>query len=150
MVVDSTLQLSQRRNVPIRYDRELVAKTLAAMERISQIRARRERAFYKRRMAGKKDRELQAARRLVATHEHLLPRMRGSEKRRLEEADAMEEDETVEHAAKRKIKKRTITTQRLVADGARGSFVELSETVQTRSMGDGDSDEEGMDVDDDE
>ncbi|RYP83231.1 hypothetical protein DL769_001427 [Monosporascus sp. CRB-8-3] len=83
MVVDSTLQFAARRNVPVRYNRDLVQKTLKAMERISEIRARRERVFYKRRMAGKRARELAEARRLVNTHSHLLPRLRGSEKRRL-------------------------------------------------------------------
>lgn len=88
MVVDSTLQFAARRNVPVRYDRELVAKTLKAMERISEIRARRERVFYKKRMAGKRTREVAAARKLVAENEHLLPRLRGSEKRRLAELAA--------------------------------------------------------------
>ncbi|RYP63464.1 hypothetical protein DL771_009257 [Monosporascus sp. 5C6A] len=85
MVVDSTLQFAARRNVPVRYNRDLVQKTIKAMERISEIRARRERVFYKRRMAGKRARELAEARRLVNTHSHLLPRLRGSEKRRLAE-----------------------------------------------------------------
>jgi len=88
MVVDSTLQFAARRNVPVRYDRELVAKTLKAMERITDIRSRRERVFYKKRMAGKRAREVAAARKLVANNEHLLPRLRGSEKRRLAELAA--------------------------------------------------------------
>merc|ERR1712093_462918 len=43
MVVDSTLTFAARRNVPVRYNRDLVAKTLNAMERVSEIRQRRER-----------------------------------------------------------------------------------------------------------
>lgn len=92
MTVDSTLAFGARRNVPVRYDRELVAKTLRAMERVAEVRARRERVFYRRRMAGKRERELAAARRLVADNEHLLPRLRGSERRRLEELGATQED----------------------------------------------------------
>ncbi|KAK5658211.1 hypothetical protein OQA88_2186 [Cercophora sp. LCS_1] len=88
MVVDSTLQFAARRNVPVRYDRDLVARTVKAMERITEIRSRRERAFYKKRMAGKRAREVAAARKLVAENEHLLPRLRGSEKRRLAELAA--------------------------------------------------------------
>ncbi|RMY53055.1 hypothetical protein D0863_14070 [Hortaea werneckii] len=42
MTVDSTLQFAQRRNVPVRYNRELVATTLQAMQRVGEIRARRE------------------------------------------------------------------------------------------------------------
>ena len=36
-------------------------------------------------MAGKKERELAIAKKLVAENEHLLPRLRGSEKKRLAE-----------------------------------------------------------------
>ncbi|KZZ90169.1 Ribosomal protein L24e [Moelleriella libera RCEF 2490] len=88
MVVDSTLLFNARRNEPVRYNRELVAKTLVAMQRISEIRSRRERVFYKKRMAGRRERELATARKLVAENQHLLPRMRGSEKRRLAELAA--------------------------------------------------------------
>ena len=98
MVVDSTLLFQARRNEPVRYDRELVQRTLAAMGRISEIRARRERVFYKKRMAGRRERELAAARKLVAENEHLLPRMRGSERKRLEEL-AREQGVEVEELA---------------------------------------------------
>ncbi|UNI23138.1 ATPase-activating ribosome biosynthesis protein [Purpureocillium takamizusanense] len=90
MTVDSTLLFGARRNEPVRYDRDLVQKTLAAMERVSEIRARRERVFYKKRMAGKRERELATARKLVAENEHLLPRLRASERKRLEEVAAEE------------------------------------------------------------
>lgn len=92
MTVDSTLQFAARRNVPVRYDRDLMAKTLKAMERVSEIRSRRERVFYKKRMAGKKERELALARKLVAENEHLLPRLRGSEKKRLLEQGMTQEE----------------------------------------------------------
>lgn len=76
MVVDTTLTFAARRNVPVRYNRELVATTLKAMQRVSEIRARRERVFYKNRMAGNKEREKAANRKLVAENEHLLPKER--------------------------------------------------------------------------
>jgi large subunit ribosomal protein L24e len=85
MVVDSTLTFAARRNVPVRYNRDLVAKTLKAMERVSEIRQKRERVFYKKRMAGNKEREKEANRKLVAENEHLLPKMRASERAALEE-----------------------------------------------------------------
>src|SRR5258708_38576966 len=66
MVVDSTLTFAARRNVPVRYNRELVEKTLKAMQRVSEIRQKRERVFYKRRMAGNKEREREAHRKLFA------------------------------------------------------------------------------------
>ncbi|KAK7521193.1 ribosomal protein L24e-domain-containing protein [Phyllosticta citriasiana] len=73
MVVDSTLAFAARRNVPVRYNRDLVAKTLQAMQRVEEIRTKRERAFYKDRMRGNKARELERDRKLVAENQHLLP-----------------------------------------------------------------------------
>jgi large subunit ribosomal protein L24e len=46
---DSTIEFEKRRNVPVRYDRELVQTTVKAMKRVGEIRARRERAFFKHR-----------------------------------------------------------------------------------------------------
>jgi large subunit ribosomal protein L24e len=57
MTIDSTFEFEKRRNVPVRYDRNLMATTVKAMKRVKEIRAKRERAFYKNRMAGKKDQE---------------------------------------------------------------------------------------------
>ncbi|KAK1809198.1 ATPase-activating ribosome biosynthesis protein [Friedmanniomyces endolithicus] len=73
MTVDSTLQFAQRRNIPVRYNRELVATTLSAMQTVSEIRARRERQFYKNRMRGNKATQMEADRKLVAENQHLLP-----------------------------------------------------------------------------
>ncbi|CAG8458104.1 93_t:CDS:2 [Ambispora gerdemannii] len=57
MTIDSTFEFEKRRNIPVRYDRELVNTTVKAMKRVTEIRAKRERAFYKLRMAGNKERE---------------------------------------------------------------------------------------------
>lgn len=73
MTVDSTLAFAQRRNIPIRYNRDLVAKTLEAMQRVSEIRAKRERQFYMNRMKGNKAKQMEADRKLVAENQHLLP-----------------------------------------------------------------------------
>lgn len=77
MIVDQNVLLSQfaqRRNVPVKYDRNLVAATMKAMERVEDIRARRERAFTRRRLSGKAAREKQRAedRKVVAEGEHLI------------------------------------------------------------------------------
>ncbi|CAO3614352.1 unnamed protein product [Cunninghamella blakesleeana] len=58
MVIDSTFEFEKRRNVPVRYDRNLMATTIKAMKRVQEIRAKRERAFYKNRvMSVKKETE---------------------------------------------------------------------------------------------
>ncbi|CAE6443680.1 unnamed protein product [Rhizoctonia solani] len=51
MTIDSTFEFEKRRNIPVRYNRELVHTTLKAMQRVTEVRARRERAFWKARMA---------------------------------------------------------------------------------------------------
>ena len=54
MTIDSTIEFEKRRNVPVRYDRDLLATTVKAMKRISEIKQKRERVFYKQRIASKK------------------------------------------------------------------------------------------------
>jgi len=77
MIVDQTLLLSQfakKRNAPVKYDRTLVTATLKAMERIEEIRARRERVFTRRRVSGRAARErkrLEDAK-VVSSGEHLI------------------------------------------------------------------------------
>ncbi|MCJ1399492.1 ATPase-activating ribosome biosynthesis protein [Xylographa trunciseda] len=109
MIVDTTLTFAARRNIPVRYNRDHIETTLKAMERVSEIRARRERVFYKKRMAGNKERQREADRKLVAENEHLLPRQRASERMALEEMD--EERVTVpvlEEKRKQKLKQRLL------------------------------------------
>ncbi|KAJ3203767.1 ATPase-activating ribosome biosynthesis protein [Clydaea vesicula] len=53
MVIDSTLEFEKRRNIPVRYDRELMSTTLKAMKRVQEIKQKRERVLAKRRLLGK-------------------------------------------------------------------------------------------------
>lgn len=93
MTVDSTLAFAARRNVPVRYNRDLVQTTLKAMSRISEIRARRERAFYKARMKGNKERQRAEDRKLVEENQHLLP---PSERFAVVETEGMEVEPVVD------------------------------------------------------
>ncbi len=72
MLVDSTLTFASRRHIPVRYDRELAATTLSTMQRVSEIKTKRERAFYKNRMAGNKAKQRFEDARLVSENQHLL------------------------------------------------------------------------------
>ncbi|ORY31239.1 putative ribosome biogenesis protein [Naematelia encephala] len=72
MVIDSTFEFEKRRNVPVRYDRELVKTTLKAMDRIQEIRAKREKAFWKNRMSGNKQRNLREAAADIERHIELV------------------------------------------------------------------------------
>jgi len=51
MVIDSTIDFEKRRNVPVRYDRDLLQTTLHTMKRVAEVKKRREHAFWKNRMA---------------------------------------------------------------------------------------------------
>ena len=77
MIVDQQLLLGQfakRRNAPVKYDRNLVQATMKAMERIEEIRAKRERVFTRRRLSGKaqRDKKRREDLKVVAEGEHLI------------------------------------------------------------------------------
>ncbi|KIM58860.1 hypothetical protein SCLCIDRAFT_1218200 [Scleroderma citrinum Foug A] len=57
MTIDSTIDFEKRRNVPVRYDRELVRTTITAMKRIGEIKQRREHVFWKQRMAAAREKK---------------------------------------------------------------------------------------------
>jgi large subunit ribosomal protein L24e len=123
LVVDSTLTFASRRNVPVRYNRDLVATTLSAMSRVEEIRQKRERAFYKNRMRGNKDKKLAADRKLVEQNPELL-KMREVEIRRKAERkaakeaaieeeeiaseDMMSEDEEMEESEEEEVKQKVL------------------------------------------
>ncbi|KAF2663525.1 hypothetical protein BT63DRAFT_407733 [Microthyrium microscopicum] len=92
MTVDSTLTFAARRNVPVRYNRDLVQTTIKAMDRVTEIRSKRERAFYRQRMSGNKSRTLEEDRKLVEDHQHLLPPGERYNQTMLGDSDAAEED----------------------------------------------------------
>ncbi|THG98978.1 hypothetical protein EW026_g3307 [Hermanssonia centrifuga] len=55
MTIDSTIDFEKRRNVPVRYDRELIQTTVKAMKRIAEIKHKREHVFWKHRMAASRE-----------------------------------------------------------------------------------------------
>ncbi|AAS52266.1 ADR346Wp [Eremothecium gossypii ATCC 10895] len=95
LAVDSTLTFAQRRNVPVRYNRELVETTLKAMTRIEEIRQKRERAFYKNRMKGNTEKDFLRDKKLVESNPELL-KMREVELQRQAERAAAGVDEDAE------------------------------------------------------
>ncbi|KAL8924774.1 MAG: hypothetical protein Q9208_003864 [Pyrenodesmia sp. 3 TL-2023] len=118
MTVDSTLQFAARRNIPVRYNRDHVATTLKAMQRVSEIRAKRERVFYKNRMAGNKEREKAANRKIVAENEHLLPRVRASERMAAEMLEQQPlKEEIVQEVPRQKVAMKQKMKQRLLRGG---------------------------------
>ena len=47
------MEFEKRRNVPVKYDRQLVQSTLVAMKRIQEIKSKRERVVFKKRLLHK-------------------------------------------------------------------------------------------------
>ncbi|KAJ1540130.1 ATPase-activating ribosome biosynthesis protein [Cladochytrium tenue] len=72
LTVDATLEFEKRRNVPVRYDRELMATTLKAMQRVQEIRSKRERVFARKRLLGKKEKERADVLRMVQKNAELI------------------------------------------------------------------------------
>jgi large subunit ribosomal protein L24e len=54
MAVDSTFDFEKRRNRPVKYDRDLMGKTILAMKRVDSIRQDREQRFHDNRMQDSK------------------------------------------------------------------------------------------------
>ena len=50
MAVDSTFDFERLRNRPVKYDRELMKKTVRTMERVQAIKEKREERFWQKRM----------------------------------------------------------------------------------------------------
>lgn len=57
MTIDSTFEFEKRRNVPVRYDRDLMSTTIKAIQRVQEIKAKRERLFTKNRLQPKQEAE---------------------------------------------------------------------------------------------
>lgn len=79
MTMDSTLEFEKRRNIPVKYDRDLVATTVTAVSRIQEIKAKRERAFFKARMLASAPASLRSDALEVLSGSHLLGQHRNSE-----------------------------------------------------------------------
>ena len=69
MAVDSTFDFERLRNRPVKYDRELMKKTVRTMERVQAIKEKREERFWAKRMAPNK--EVQKARDLAEVEQGL-------------------------------------------------------------------------------
>ncbi|KAI8803406.1 ribosomal protein L24e-domain-containing protein [Cladochytrium replicatum] len=84
MTIDPALDIEKRRHIPVRYNRELAAVTLKAMKRVAEIKAKRERVFYRKRMMQNKLRLKETAFRIVRTNIELaapVPKRRALEKK---------------------------------------------------------------------
>ena len=72
MTCDSVLEFEQRRNVPTRYNRTLMVKTIQAMKKIEEIKQKRMERLFKRRMDKAKDKKKQDVVRELEKHVDLI------------------------------------------------------------------------------
>eukprot|EP01060_Flectonema_neradi_P027863 TRINITY_DN374_c0_g1_i1.p1 TRINITY_DN374_c0_g1~~TRINITY_DN374_c0_g1_i1.p1 ORF type:complete len:178 (+),score=40.91 TRINITY_DN374_c0_g1_i1:64-597(+) len=114
MSVDTTLEFERRRNVPVKYDRELVQKTLKAMPKIQAIKEQRERDFWMERMRSKDAVETTSAIQHLKMHTNKIadPAMKEQVNQVLKE-----------HAAHRETEKEK-EKQRRIAEKANGMEVD--------------------------
>ena len=72
MTVDSTFEFEQRRNTPIRYNRDTVVETIAAIKRVSEIREARQKRFWENRVRKAQERHKDANVREIEKSIHLI------------------------------------------------------------------------------
>lgn len=74
MAVDSTFDFEKRRNRPVKYDRDLMGKTILAMRRVDEVRQQREKRFFENRMQDAKvEKKMQARVEIEKSIELLAP-----------------------------------------------------------------------------
>eukprot|EP00808_Paulinella_micropora_P007016 g411.t1 len=72
MKTDSSFEFERKSNVGVKYDRELYGRALAAMDRVKEIKKKREERFYEKRMKVKVGQEKFEAERTIKQGAHLL------------------------------------------------------------------------------
>ena len=82
--VDSTFDFEKRRNRPVKYDRELVGKTISAMARVQEIKEIREARFYETRMKDAKAGDKKRARAEIVSGMDLIAPAAGDKEKVLQ------------------------------------------------------------------
>ncbi|PRW58481.1 putative ribosome biogenesis RLP24 [Chlorella sorokiniana] len=93
---DATFEMERRRNRPEKYDRELVHKTVKAMDKIEKIRGARQDRFYEQRMSRAKAQQAAADRKQLEQEIHLVKAPGALAKEKEEKLKVAVEDEQEE------------------------------------------------------
>eukprot|EP01053_Blabericola_migrator_P003075 Blabericola_migrator_1__3074@NODE_1898_length_3592_cov_148_977872_g1215_i0_p2_GENE_NODE_1898_length_3592_cov_148_977872_g1215_i0NODE_1898_length_3592_cov_148_977872_g1215_i0_p2_ORF_typecomplete_len159_score39_46Ribosomal_L24e/PF01246_20/3_1e16Ribosomal_L24e/PF01246_20/1_1e04AAA_23/PF13476_6/0_38MTBP_C/PF14920_6/1_1_NODE_1898_length_3592_cov_148_977872_g1215_i011281604 len=106
LTIDSVFQFEKRRNVPIKYNRDLYIKTIKAMKRIDEIRQKRRARFYQMRMRVAQDRLLAPNKQLLAKESsQRLLEVHQREKERRERNKELRKQKLLEQRAQREVAK---------------------------------------------
>lgn len=111
LAVDSAFEFEKRRNRPVKYDRNLMGKTIMAMQRVQGIKERREERYHSNRMKDSKAEKVSQARVEIEKHAELLA-----------PAVAKREEvmQNVLDSARERIATRRVAKERVVARGTAG------------------------------
>jgi large subunit ribosomal protein L24e len=109
LAVDSTFEFEKRRNRPTKYDRNLMGKTIMAMQRVQSIKEAREERFHANRMKDAKAEKVKVARVEIEKHAEILA-----------PAVARREEvmQNVLDSARERIATRRVTKERALARGS--------------------------------
>merc|ERR1719225_160678 len=99
LAVDPSFEFEKRRNVPVKYNRELWQQTLGAMKRVEEIKGKRQAAFIHERQKKARAIERQKDRKEVARDIALIKSPAAGMKRTAAEAAEEEEDMIEENDA---------------------------------------------------
>ena len=72
MTNDTVLEFEQKRNIPTRYNRDLMVKTMQAMKRVDEIKAVRQERFFNARMAKAKGQKRSSTMNELMVHVDLI------------------------------------------------------------------------------
>lgn len=125
--VDPSFEFEKRRNVPVKYDRELWTKTVAAIKKINEIRERREKHFVMERLRKGTQREIHNDVRnvqknisLIRAPEGIRKKTTTTEQDSILDATMEEEEESIQYVDARKLEKMlesgTVEDQDMIAN----------------------------------
>jgi large subunit ribosomal protein L24e len=98
LTIDPSFEFEKRRNVPVKYDRELWSKTVEAIKKVNEIKERRERHFVMERLRKGTQREIHDDIRDVQKNISLIRAPEGIRKKETEKDIDMEDaDEEIEY-----------------------------------------------------
>ncbi|KAI6990963.1 hypothetical protein KC355_g10397 [Hortaea werneckii] len=115
------------------------------MQRVGEIRARREKQFYKNRMKGNRAKQLEADRKLVEENQHLLPPQYRDQVEKVLEAEPEKEEMEVEEDEEELDPEELEQEEKVEAKKQKAG--KGGKKKQKLVRGQGAEDEDGMDVD---
>lgn len=111
LTIDPCFEFEKRRNVPVKYDRELWTKTIEGAKKINEIRERRERHFVMERLRKGTQREIHNDIRDVQKNISLIRapegiRKKDEESKDIEMEDGAEEEEEIVYMPAKEMEKK--------------------------------------------